>query len=100
MAACDALYGITMETKGVSNYVTVEFGQVDAIVPEAIGDARAVASSRAQQAAGVPEPEGAEPEAPEAEGDEPVWVLEPAARGAAAEPALAAPTPETAEAGS
>jgi len=100
MAACDALYGITMETKGVSNYVTVEFGQVDAIVPEATGDARAVASSRAQQAAGVPEPDGAEPEAPEAEGDEPVWVLEPVARGAAAEPALAAPSPETAEAGS
>jgi chromosome segregation protein len=100
MAACDALYGITMETKGVSNYVTVEFGQVDAIVPEATGDARAAASSRALQAAGVPEPDGAEPEAPEAEGDEPVWVLEPAARGAAAEPALAAPSPETAEAGS
>jgi chromosome segregation protein len=97
MAACDALYGITMETKGVSNYVTVEFGQVDAIVPEATGDARAAASARAQQSAAAHRPE---PEESESEGDEPVWVLEPAARGAAAETARNAPTPETAEAGS
>lgn len=83
MAACDALYGITMETKGVSNYVTVEFGDVDAIVPEATGDASAAADARARHG-----------EAASAEdGGEPVWVLEPAARV----PTAAEPTP--AEAG-
>lgn len=96
MAACDALYGITMETKGVSNYVTVEFGEVDAIVPEATGNASAAASARAEVAAAP------EAEEQESEGDEPVWEMEPAPRGgAAAEPAgepAAQAREETAEA--
>jgi chromosome segregation protein len=80
MAACDALYGITMETKGVSNYVTVEFGDVDAIVPEATGDAGAAADARARHGEAAPDEESGEP----------VWVLEPAARvPTAAEPTSA-----------
>ncbi|HVS19195.1 MAG TPA: hypothetical protein VMT18_11390, partial [Planctomycetota bacterium] len=86
MAACDALYGITMETKGVSNYVTVEFGDVDAIVPEATGDATAAASARAEVGAAS------------GEGDEPVWELEPAPRGGPAPEPAADPRTETAEA--
>jgi chromosome segregation protein len=46
MAACDALYGITMETKGVSSHVAVEFGEVERLVPEATGNAAAAASAR------------------------------------------------------
>lgn len=37
MAACESLYGITMETKGVSRKVSVELAEVDAFVPEASG---------------------------------------------------------------
>jgi chromosome segregation protein len=37
MAASDLLYGITMETKGVSCRVAVELDDVDEFVPEAIG---------------------------------------------------------------
>ena len=90
MAACDALYGITMETKGVSNYVTVDFGQVDAIVPEATGDASAAASARAEVAA--------EAEGLDAESGEPVWELEPAPRAAEAGQAEVEPAQEAAEA--
>ena len=34
MGACDRLYGITMETKGVSSWVSVQFQDVEKFVPE------------------------------------------------------------------
>ncbi len=46
MAACRALYGVTMETRGVSRHVAVEFSDVDDFVPEATGDAGAAAEAR------------------------------------------------------
>ena len=40
MAACSHLYGITMETRGVSRQVSVELTDIDDFVPEAVGSAR------------------------------------------------------------
>ncbi len=37
MARCESLYGVTMQTKGVSRQVSVELDEVDDIVPEASG---------------------------------------------------------------
>jgi len=48
MAASDRLYGITMETKGVSTHVAVEFGDVDAFVPEATGNAGEASKARSE----------------------------------------------------
>ena len=39
MSACDLLYGITMETRGVSRNVSVELSEVDDFVPEVEGNA-------------------------------------------------------------
>lgn len=41
MAACQSLYGVTMETKGVSKKVAVQLEEVDAFVPEVAGGSRA-----------------------------------------------------------
>jgi chromosome segregation protein len=76
MAACQALYGITMEVKGVSNQVAVEFSQVDRFVPEATGNAAAAALSRASVAV-----------AGNGESEEPDFVLAPRS------PARASPAP-------
>jgi chromosome segregation protein len=54
MAACQGLYGITMETKGVSRHVAVEFGDVEQFDPEATGDERAASESRASIASAEP----------------------------------------------
>jgi len=56
MAACSCLYGITMETKGVSTWVAVQFDDVDRFVPDAAGNAKAAAESR-EQAEAEPEAE-------------------------------------------
>lgn len=40
MSACEALFGVTMQTKGVSRFVAVELNQVDEFAPETTGRAR------------------------------------------------------------
>jgi len=40
MSACEALFGVTMQTKGVSRFVSVELEEVDAFAPESTGTAR------------------------------------------------------------
>ncbi len=51
MADCERLYGITMETKGVSRHVRVELEQVDEFVPEAQGRAEDPERKRAREMA-------------------------------------------------
>ncbi len=41
MARCESLYGVTMQTKGVSRQVSVQLEEVDGFVPEASGSAKA-----------------------------------------------------------
>jgi chromosome segregation protein len=55
MVACDRMYGITMETKGVSSHVFVEFSEVDRFVPEAIGDAGEAVRAREEVQENGPE---------------------------------------------
>jgi chromosome segregation protein len=59
MAACQRLYGVTMETKGVSRRVSVELSEVDAFVPEVTGDAQKAIAARdsARESAGEEEVE-------------------------------------------
>jgi chromosome segregation protein len=40
MSACEALFGVTMQTKGVSRFVAVELDQVDQFAPESTGSTR------------------------------------------------------------
>jgi len=61
MAACSRLYGITMETKGVSTWVAVQFEDVDRFVPDAAGNAAAAAKAR-DEAEQVAAELGEEPE--------------------------------------
>lgn len=75
MSACDSLYGVTMEVRGVSRHVSVELSDVDEFVPEATGDARA-ASER-------PAPPEPLPEEEEPPGEEAVVELVPAGSAAA-----------------
>ncbi|MFT7663882.1 MAG: chromosome segregation protein, partial [Planctomycetota bacterium] len=48
MSACDMLYGITMETRGVSRNVSVELSDVDEFVPEVEGNADVAQEARAE----------------------------------------------------
>ncbi len=72
MAACNMLYGITMETKGVSRNVAVELEEVAGFVPEVTGNAQLAAEAREEVRSHEPleEPE-----------DEPVVELTPVAAG-------------------
>jgi hypothetical protein len=60
MAACQRLYGVTMETKGVSRRVSVELSEVDAFVPEVTGDAQKAIAARdsARESTGEDELDG------------------------------------------
>ncbi len=98
MAACQLLYGITMETKGVSRQVSVELEEVDRFVPEATGRARAKGAAKgALKATAVEargEDEAADDAVDEAEADAeagslPTFELEPAARRQAGEAEVA-----------
>jgi len=81
MVACEMLYGITMETKGVSRRVSVELDEVDGFVPQATGRmARgARAGARTAVVAGSTEDRATEA-AGATPGDEPTYVLEAAPR--------------------
>jgi hypothetical protein len=50
MSACQALYGVTMQVKGVSRFVAVELGDVDELAPGTTGKARDVARHAADDA--------------------------------------------------
>ncbi|MCC6407202.1 MAG: chromosome segregation protein SMC [Planctomycetes bacterium] len=76
MASCSALYGVTMEVKGVSRHVSVQFGDIDRIDPEATGNAAAAVESRAEVRARVE----AEPEPTEEPPSEPIVELKPERR--------------------
>jgi chromosome segregation protein len=45
MSACQALYGVTMQVKGVSRFVAVELGDVDELAPGTTGKVREIARS-------------------------------------------------------
>lgn len=62
MAACQRLYGVTMETKGVSRRVSVELSEVDAFVPEVTGDAKKAIAARDSAREAAEELEGAAPD--------------------------------------
>ncbi|MFO1010673.1 MAG: chromosome segregation protein SMC [Planctomycetota bacterium] len=76
MTACDSLYGVTMETKGVSRQVSVELGDVDRWAD------RGAAPNEKRAKAGAPAP------VVDAESGEPVVELVPAAGDRGADGAL------------
>jgi chromosome segregation protein len=73
MAACEGLYGVTMEVRGVSRKVSVELADVEKIVPGATGSAIERPRARVLQVASA---DAVEAEA--AAESEPVLVIEPA----------------------
>jgi chromosome segregation protein len=77
MSACEALYGITMEVRGVSRHVSVELAEVERFVPEATGTLRAQAGAPRAREASEPAEDG-----PAIEDEEPAAELAPAARRA------------------
>ncbi|MHC4261664.1 MAG: chromosome segregation protein SMC [Planctomycetota bacterium] len=82
MNACDMLYGVTMETKGVSRNVAVELSDVDGFVPEATGNVGAAEAARSETAEVEAEGEDSDGDEEGAEDapDEPVVELAPVAR--------------------
>jgi len=75
MTACQRLYGVTMETKGVSRQVTVELDEVEGWATDSEEDS-AAASGTASTGGAPPAPEA--PDAIDAESGEPVVELVPA----------------------
>jgi chromosome segregation protein len=99
MSACESLFGVTMQVKGVSRYVTVELDEVDDFAPESTGRAR-TGSNAGGGEPGKPGPSGtsaaeADPpgepvvDANADESGEPVVELVPARPAQSAQPAPA-----------
>ncbi|MDF1799944.1 MAG: hypothetical protein P1V81_12270, partial [Planctomycetota bacterium] len=65
MASCDALYGITMQPRGISRHVVMQLSDVDEFVPDAEGK---------------PKVEGAGAQLLDEDTGEPITELEPVAR--------------------
>ena len=87
MSACDSLYGVTMQTKGISRQVAVQLAEVDEFVPEATGKAETNGAPEPAEAAPalLPEPDTSDfgrhdddPAAVDEESGEPVVELHPA----------------------
>jgi chromosome segregation protein len=91
MSACEALFGVTMQTKGVSRFVSVELSEVDEFAPESTGKAKESGPSL------LGEGRLADPDAVDEHG-EPVVELRPQPRPEKAGPAEAegADEPESA----
>jgi len=86
MSACESLFGVTMQVKGVSRYVTVELDEVDDFAPESTGRARSGSDGGGDEP-GKPAPSGVgnreidpplEPADADEESGEPVVELVPA----------------------
>lgn len=75
MSACEALFGVTMQTKGVSSFVAVELEDVDEFAPgETTGKARGNPAPAAEGGGDEPAPSAA---AGNEDGDEPIVELVP-----------------------
>jgi chromosome segregation protein len=102
MTACDALYGITMQPRGISRHVVMQLADVDEFVPDADGQAPQEMSHELAETEGAPGDDLREDEADKEltdgrereedpadangfrdESDEPVHILTPVAREAA-----------------
>ncbi|MFT5198980.1 MAG: chromosome segregation protein [Planctomycetota bacterium] len=75
MSHCDALFGVTMQVKGVSNFVAVELEQVDEFTPDATG--RTIDAQDAQEVASVAETAVDDDRKRDPESGEPVVELVP-----------------------
>ena len=97
MTSCDALYGITMQPRGISRHVVMQLADVDEFVPDAEGKAQSGAPQEmSRELAETDDADSAAAEerldAEDATG-EPVRTLTPEAR-AASEPVAAEPAGE------
>ena len=79
MAACDELYGITMEVRGVSRHVSVELSNVERLVPDAQG------SFAAARGVSAPAPAEADDASAEVAGEPVRTLVPPAPAGAGAD---------------
>lgn len=78
MSAADALYGVTMQVKGVSNFVGVELDNVDEFTPDATGKV-----SKSERNGSISQGNNLDPES-----GEPVIEITPSSGGGVPEPDL------------
>lgn len=107
MAASEALYGVTMQVKGVSRFVTVELDEVDEFAPESTGSAERGAARESGGQPGDPDEDDDAPSADRTAGGaladesgEPIKVIPGPPQGAdegalQGQPTEAAPISET-----
>ncbi|MEM9801441.1 MAG: AAA family ATPase, partial [Planctomycetota bacterium] len=89
MAASQALYGVTMQVKGVSRFVSVELDEIDEFAPESTGSARPREAGEEADESEAPEPRASTDE----ESGEPI--VEIAVHRAPAESEASEPETET-----